>query len=65
MTIFSQPKGSGPVKPEPCTRCRARMGTSWLDYMVRGDAESKQAAPRREWLCAACRDIVQRGAEQN
>ena len=70
MVIFSQRKSHGPVEPEPCVRCRARPGTSWLDFTVSADATGADGNPfgggaRRAWLCSRCRDEVQRDADTN
>ena len=65
MAIYTERKDVGPVEPEPCVRCRARPGTSWLDFLVNADAGPDEAGPRRAWLCAACRDAIQREAGGN
>jgi hypothetical protein len=65
MAMYYEPKNLGPVEPQVCDRCRARMGVSWVDYMVPPGAEPESPRPSREWLCDACRAIVQRGAAQN
>jgi hypothetical protein len=70
MAIFSARKNRDPIEPEPCVRCRARPGTSWLDFTPGAEPTGAKENPfgtgaRRAWLCSRCRDDVQRGAAEN
>jgi hypothetical protein len=70
MAIFSERKNRGPVEPEPCVRCRARPGTSWMDFTTSAETTVADANPfgggtGRAWLCNQCRDDVRREAPGN
>jgi hypothetical protein len=45
MASDYEPKHRGPVEPEVCARCRARMGVAWVDYVVRLGADTESSAP--------------------
>jgi hypothetical protein len=48
-----------------CARCRARPGTSWLDFLVSGESDPPAAGARRAWLCNPCREAIQHNAGGN
>jgi hypothetical protein len=65
MAIFSERKDRSPIEPEMCARCRARPGTSWLDFLVSGESDPPAAGARRAWLCNPCREAIQHNAGGN
>jgi hypothetical protein len=65
MAIFSERKDRGPMKPDVCASCRARPGTSWLDFLVGTESDRLAAGARRACLCNACREAIQRNAGGN